>query len=91
MLRKLPRKLQRPLGFTMLARYLAVDVAYLVEFGASHATSLAAAAASISSIRILRRGLLANLLAVEGNPLDDISCLGRIKLVAEGKMSTFLS
>ena len=71
--------------------YLAVDVAYLVEFGASHATSLAAAAASISSIRILRRGLLANLLAVEGNPLDDISCLRRIKLVAEGKMSTFLS
>jgi imidazolonepropionase-like amidohydrolase len=86
------------LGTDNMHGYLVDDLAYLVEFGATPAqairaaTSLAADAAGISSIGILRRGLLANLLAVEGNPLNDILCLKQIKLVMQrGKIITILS
>ncbi len=75
------------LGTDNMHGYLPADVAYLVHLGASPAaalraaTGLAAEAAGLADTGRIARGCRADLLAVRGNPLDDISALQNIRLI----------
>jgi imidazolonepropionase-like amidohydrolase len=67
---------------------LADEIEYIVDFGASHAAAIQAAtirAASVcgmeTDIGSLDPGKIADVIGVEGNPLEDITALKRIKLV----------
>lgn len=63
------------------------DAAYLVELGAAPvtalmaATSLAAEAALLNDTVSIRPGFRADLIAVKGNPLEDIAVLKQICFV----------
>ncbi|MDQ3694626.1 MAG: amidohydrolase family protein [Chloroflexota bacterium] len=70
---------------------LQFEVAKLVEWGASPAAALRAATVDAAAccrledqIGTLEPGKLADLIAVKGNPLDDIAALDQVELVMKG-------
>ena len=73
---------------------LAREMQYLTQFGASPFEAIKAAtlnAAAVcgmeSSIGSLEKGKIADIIGVEGNPLEDISTLHGVKtVVQEGKL-----
>jgi imidazolonepropionase-like amidohydrolase len=77
---------------------LATEIGLLSEAGMTNADALRAATSTTARVlgwegRIgeLRPGLAADLVAVEGNPLKDLKCLTRVRLVMKGGAVHFRS
>jgi imidazolonepropionase-like amidohydrolase len=86
------------LGTDNMHGYLPADVAYLVELGASPAmalraaTGLAAEAAGLDGTGRIAPGCRADLIAVHGNPTEEISALEDVRLIMKaGKRYDHLS